>query len=84
MRFEETNLLVLKQKKSEKTEKMAEMLNDFLKSGIKVAEIKDWEDDYSRADLARLGLDYVIRSRSISGVHTSVSNGHIYIARLEK
>ena len=83
MRFEETEALVIKRNKSEKIDRIAEMLNDFLKSGIKVAEIKDWDSEYTRPEHCRLGIVYAMRSRCIDGIRTSISNGHIYIARVE-
>ena len=84
MRFEETEALVVKRNKNEKIDRIAEMLNDFLKSGIAVAEIKDWESEYSRPELARLGINYAMKSRFIEGITTSVSCGHIYIVRVDK
>lgn len=84
MRFEETKELVMKRNTNEKIDRIADMLNDFLKSGIAVAEIKDWESEYSRPELCRLGIDYAMRSRCIDGIRTRVSYGHIYIVRLEK
>ena len=84
MRFEETEALVVKRNKNEKIDRIADMLNDFLKSGIEVAEIKDWEDDYTKPEYCRLGIVYAMRSRFIDGIRTSVTNGHIYIARTDK
>ena len=84
MRFEETEVLVVKRNTNEKIDRIAEMLNDFLKSGIEVAEIKDWESEYSRPELCRLGIDYAMRTRCIDGIRTRVSYGHIYIVRVEK
>ena len=84
MRFEETKALVMKRNRNEKIDRIADMLNDFLKSGIAVAEVKDWEDDYTKPELARLGINYAMKSRFIDGITTSVSCGHIYIARKEK
>ena len=84
MRFEETEVLVVKRNTNEKIDRIAEMLNDFLKSGIEVAEIKDWESEYARPELCRLGIDYAMRTRCIDGIRTRVSYGHIYIVRTDK
>ena len=83
MRFEETNVrlngLGLKG-----GSEVVEMLSDFIKFGIEVAEIKDWELTHKSFNATYQALTKAVNGYFKKQIRVAKRGEHIYIARLEK
>lgn len=59
-----------------------EMLSEFVKSGIEVAEVKDWDTSYSSVGSAYVALR-TIAERCFKGeIRISKGGGKLFIARI--
>lgn len=82
MRFVETELLKVKRHNNELVTEITEMLTEFLKVGIPVAEIKDWQEIYETPRKCVMGLYYAI-NRSSFAIKVKQRGEHIFITRAD-
>ena len=83
MRFEETSYR-LNGKGQRGSWEVINLLSDFLKSGIEVAEIKDWEDTHASQNAVCQSLNRAVKLYYNGEIRVSKSGEHIFIARIEK
>lgn len=79
MKFEEV-------KKSQTTRNgdVIELCSEFLKSGIEVAEVTDWNERYSSAGNMYVGFKNVITGYFKDKIKVVKNGNHIYLERLGK
>ena len=79
MKFEEV-------KKSQTTRNgdVIELCSDFLKSGIEVAEVTDWNERYSSAGNMYVGFKTVVNGYFKDKIKVVKNSNHIYLERLGK
>lgn len=79
MKFEEV-------KKSQTTRNgdVIELCSEFLKSGIEVAEVTDWNERYSTAGNMYVGFKTVINGYFKDKIKVVKNGNHIYLERLGK
>ena len=82
MRFEETNVRLNGMGLRSSTE-INFMLSDFLKSGIEVAEVKDWEHAHKSLNTAYQAVTYAVKRYYKGEIRVAKRGEHIYIARLK-
>ena len=82
MRFEETNVR-LNGMGLKRGGEIVNLLGDFLKSGIEVAEIKDWQYSHKSLGSTYQALNYAVKGYYKGKIRVAMRSGHIYIARLE-
>ena len=78
MKFKEVKTFQSRQKSSE----MANLLEDFLASGIKAAEIFDYEDHFSSVKSLYTSLRGTIKTLYPNKIRCAKSGDHIYIESL--
>lgn len=83
MRFEKTNV-VLNGMGLKRGGEAIVLLTDFLKSGIEVAEVKDWEYSHSSLNSTYQSLKNAIDGYFKGEIRVALRGEHLYIARLEK
>lgn len=83
MRFEETNV-VLNGMGMKRGGEAIVLLTDFLKSGIDVAEVKDWEYSHSSLNSTYQSLKHAIDGYFKGEIRIAIRGEHLYIARLDK
>lgn len=83
MRFEETNV-VLNGMGMKKGGEAIALLTDFLKSGIEVAEVKDWEYSHKSLNGTYQSLKHAVEGYFKGEIRIAMRGEHLYIARLEK
>lgn len=60
MRFEKRESTILDKASSNKAITIKSLLDDFMESGIEVAELKDWKEIYDKAETCASGIRYQI------------------------
>ena len=83
MRFEETNV-VLNGMGLKRGGEAIELLTEFLKSGIEVAEVKDWEYSHKSLNSTYQSLKNAVDGYFKGEIRIAIRGEHLYIARLEK
>ena len=78
MKFKEVEFFRTRQRTSE----IANLLEDFLGSGIKAAEITDYEDHYASISSLYTSLRGTIKTLYPDKVRCAKSGEHVYIERL--
>lgn len=58
-------------------------MSDFLKSGIEVAEVTDWESCYASVGSAYISFRKMALRFYASEIRVSKANGKLFIARVE-
>lgn len=74
----------VKESASKKNGEAIEVMESFYASGIKVAEIKDWDGAYKNVDSTYNALKNLSRSVYKNKVKVTKNSGHIYLERIEK
>lgn len=83
MRFEEANVK-LNGMGLRRNGEVVNMLSEFLKSGIEVAEVKDWEYSHKSLNSTYQSLKHAIECYFKGEIRLAIRGEHLYIARLEK
>lgn len=83
MRFEEVKNRDLLGTRMHKIE-VCTMIREFYKSGIEVAEVKDWDTCYKGTNGAYQAIRRVADDLYPGEIRVSRSNGNVFIARVEK
>lgn len=84
MKFEKTDVIIGKNKQLNRgSAEVAQVLSDFLKTDIEVAEIKDWDGTYKNVDSAYYSFKKVIDRFFNNEVRVSKQSGRLFIARLK-
>ena len=60
------------------------MCSEFLKSGIEVAEITDWEERYSTINNVYIGLKTVVKGYFKDSIRVAKNGNHVFIERIKK
>ena len=81
MRFEEKKLLISQWRKRRNTFEVEKMFAEFVESGIKVAEVKDWEDMGCTFDSVYSLLHNVAKHYFKGQIRVARREKHLYIAR---
>ena len=78
MKYKEVKVFESRQKSSE----IIKLLEDFLKDGVKAAEITDYEDHYSSSKSLYTTVRTVTSNLFKGRVRCAKSGDHVYIERL--
>lgn len=74
----------VKESASKKNGEAIEVMESFYASGIKVAEVKDWDGVYKNVDSTYNAFKNLARSVYKDKVKVTKNTGHIYLERIEK
>lgn len=83
MRFEKTDVK-LNGMGMKRGGEAIELLTEFLKSGIEVAEVKDWEYSHKSLNGTYQSLKHAVDGYFKNEIRLAIRGEHLYIARLEK
>lgn len=61
-----------------------EMCSEFVKSGIEVAEVTDWEGRYSSINNVYIGVKTVVRGYFANEIRVSKNGDHVFLERKGK
>ena len=81
MRFEETKRLISQWRKRRSAFEVEKMFVEFVESGIKVAEVKDWEDMGCTFQSTYSLLRDVAKRHFKGQIRVAMRDKHLYIAR---
>ena len=84
MRFEKSDVVLGKRGMKTSSVQLMALCSDFLKSGIEVAEVKGWGEDYKNAQSCRCAIHNVIQNCFKGQMRVASSGNKIFIARLDK
>lgn len=83
MRFEKTDVK-LNGMGMKRGGEAIELLTEFLKSGIEVAEVKDWEYSHKSLNSTYQSLKRAVDGYFKNEIRLAIRGEHLYIARLGK
>ena len=84
MKFVESNVILGNKGLYGGSKVVAQMLSEFLESGIEVAEVRDYDEYYKNSESAYQSIKNIIDRYFTGEIRVARQSDHVFIARLEK